>query len=258
MIPSQWSPPGHEIYLMANTKNKQEQKKKGSKAMVTQKQGVPNRVQFVTKTPNMKSTNNGLIVRNREFFRGNTTTPTLFRGGGVGVITAGGVALDQANYGSIYICPTAFPWLSNVANSYSNFKFRKFHISYVPTVATTTSGLIALATFPNADDGPNNTSVSGALAAAEIGTSIQGPVWDPDLSIKHDCSRYREPKPTTIYTNIGGSDPSGSGIFPRNYSTSGLVLWFYDPAGSGIVSPGRLYVDYEVELTDPVFFGTSS
>jgi hypothetical protein len=232
---------------MAKTKNKMVKGKK-----MVQKQQFPQRVQVRMQVPRMVTTTSGLRVRNRELVVGNVGATNQFRGGGSGIVTSNGV---DAAYGSIYLCPSAFNWLGHIGQAYANYRFHSLRIYYVPQIATTSNGLVSFVTFANADDGPNNTNVSAALRAAEVGqNSIQGPAWDPNLAITHDCSRYREPKPNIEYNLIGTSGTQG--IYPRNYPTSGLLLWWYQP--SGVVTAGRLYAEYDVELLDPVSPETGS
>lgn len=245
---------------MSKSKNKANSRaKRKATKMTNQKAGVPNRVQVRMQVPKFLSTPAGLRLSNREFLLGNSiTAANLFRGGSTGVVAGAGAGPYTASYGSIYIAPSAFQWLGTIAQGYANYRFLSFKVHYVPIVPTTTGGLVSLVSFPNADDGPNNVSTTAALIASETGSnSVQGAAWDPNLSITHDCSRYREPKPNVEYQNIGTSVPTTVGIFPRNYATSGLVLWWYQPDTGEVRSPGRLYAEYVVELMDPVAHITS-
>jgi len=237
-------------------------KSKKNASMLRKKPGVADRVEVRMQVPRMRSHSTGLVISNREFLAGigNPSSSTAYRGGASGVIAALGSGPYTANYGSIYIAPSAFPWLGVISKSYANYKFKKVQFYYVPTIPNTKPGLICLVSFPNADDGPNNVTLSAGFTASQIGrNAIQGPAWDPNLKLEHDCARYTEYKPNIDYVNIGTSDPTGAGIIPRNYASSGLLLWFYDPAGTdGVQYPGRIYCEYEVELMDPVFYTTSS
>lgn len=227
------------------------------KKMITQK-APPNRVQVRMQIPRMLTVGNGLRISNREFLVGNIGTRNFFRGGATGEVEASGSSgAYTARYGSVYLAPSAFSWLGTISQGYANYRFLSIKIHYVPIVSTTTGGLVSLVSFPNADDGPNDTSVSSALVASETGkNSIQGPAWDPNLSLVHDCAMYKEYKPCVNYQNIGTSGLNG--IFPRNYASSGLVLWWYQPDDGQVRSPGRLYVEYVCELSDPVAHPTSS
>lgn len=129
---------------------------------------------------------------------------------------------------------TTFPWLSNVANNFDRYIFRKLRYTFVPSVSTATSGRIALVWNYNAADPPPTTK-AGALSIAPANETS---VWSPNV-LDIPCTGQIQ------YTRDG---------LPNNVdlkTTDMGTLYIVTDLASGTATIGELYVEYVVEFMNP-------
>jgi len=131
-----------------------------------------------------------------------------------------------------------FAWLSIQASSWQYYRFRSLSFRYVPTCATTHSGLIIMVPEYNNSDSPP-TSTSNAMANEDF---VSGASYNP-LIMKMDISKMFCQGPRKLVRNgvvMGDLNLYDSGIF--YLITSGQA---------STVACGQLFVDYIVELSTP-------
>lgn len=128
---------------------------------------------------------------------------------------------------------TSYPWLSNLANNYDRYVFRKLRYTFIPSVSTATAGRLALVWNYNAADPPPNTKV-GALSIAPANESS---VWAPNVLDVPVTGQI-------LYTRDG---------LPNNVdlkTTDMGTLYIVTDLGSA-ATIGELYVEYVVEFMNP-------
>jgi len=144
---------------------------------------------------------------------------------------------------------TTFPWLSEIADRYESYIFRKLKFEYVPRMPSTYMGTIIMSVDYDANDtGPD----TKAEQLAYSGTR-SGPIWAP-LQIEcpvEDLQKIKEKftRPGyTINTNGGPADLKTYDVGNVFFSTAGC----YNSSGTEFAAAiGELWVEYEVELKTP-------
>jgi hypothetical protein len=137
--------------------------------------------------------------------------------------------------------PATFPWLSQIAQNYEMYRFRKLRFRYEPASATAIGGFVSVIPATDALENPPST----LQAAYSFEGTVQGAVWKD-----HICD----------FNLRQGNNMAGVSRYVRSGFTQG-DLKTYDvgrlwvsldgiPPGSGTV--GALIVEYDVELYDPV------
>lgn len=129
---------------------------------------------------------------------------------------------------------STYPWLSNVANCFDRYVFRKLRFTFVPSVSTATAGRIALVWNYNAADPPPTTK-AGALS---IAPASETNVWSPNVLDIPVTGQI-------LYTRDG---------LPNNVdlkTTDMGTLYIVTDLASGAATIGELYVEYVVEFMNP-------
>jgi hypothetical protein len=133
---------------------------------------------------------------------------------------------------------STFPWLSNVAEQYQEYKFVKLIFHYVPIAPTSTQGDVILTPFYDAAAAYPQSEVQ----ASDSINAVIGSVW-----MDHKC---------TLSSSL--MHPSGVKKYIRTFRMSGdsksydvgrlQVSTVNETTTTGI---GKLYVDYTVQLFGP-------
>jgi len=131
-----------------------------------------------------------------------------------------------------------FPFLSNIAAQYQEYKFAKLKLIYIPIAATSTQGDIIMCPFYDSTQPfPGN-----EIQASDTANSIVGSVWMP-----HVCTL----SPSLMH-------PSGVKKYIRTYRMSGDTknyvvgrFQFSTVNESNTNAIGKLYVEYTVHLFGP-------
>lgn len=158
-----------------------------------------------------------------------------------------------------------FPWLSRLARNFASYKFHKLWLEYVPSASTGVGGTVAIAVNPNADDAPyedpvqvlnRDGSVSGTpytpLTANAIFKSTRNIAtkFITDVTAAKNLGSFFDDLHTVadgigmVFTGLGNIFSASSldveidGI-PVTVSVNETMI-------------GKLYVNYDVELIDPV------
>lgn len=138
-------------------------------------------------------------------------------------------------------------WLGGVAQNFSRFRWIRFKVTYITTSSTADRGDVSLGVIYDAIDSlPQNMAEASALA-----NSVTVPVWSSsqqgqcDLVV--DCSRQSKP-----FYNFLSLD-EGATMDPQDLDTF-VPFWVLVSKQTSINGQlvGRVYVDYEIELSDPI------
>lgn len=132
-----------------------------------------------------------------------------------------------------------FPWLSNLANNYEFYHFKKLEFHYRPYVGTQSAGSVILAVDYDAADAPATTKARMMTYSG----SVMGPVYR-DLTLRAAPTNLSK-MGTQKYTRPGDV-PAGKDV--KTYDVANL---FIGTDNGTIAAVGSLFVQYEVELMTP-------
>lgn len=184
--------------------------------------------EFKNRVPTYQGTKNGIIIKHREYVSDITTDAIAGR------YNAIIFAINAAN-------SDTFPWLSNIARNYSEYRFKKLHVSVQSLTSTAVNGMIGLASSPDiTDNAPNNKSTFMQLENAD-----RCNIWKGCNHIVPSDTLNRLPAYLTAANAIAINEPTkylGNIFVCTSDSLPGIRV-------------GELYVDYEVELTHPQQIG---
>lgn len=129
----------------------------------------------------------------------------------------------------------AFKWLSKIANTHQKYRFTKLKFTYSPVCSTSTVGEISMAYALD----PLDPTPQGMNELAQYPTVVSTNVYR-DVSLTVDCS-----KSEFLFTRSGNvtSTDLKTYDFGQLFVASDLAV-----ASTNI---GRLWVDYEIELSTP-------
>jgi len=162
------------------------------------------------------------------------------------------------------LAPYGFPWLKGVAQNFSTYRFTKLKVTYMPTCATTTEGNVVIAAgfdftdfFPSAQGGIKtagfNTSIGTDSGLASFNPAVMGPAWQT-TSIEVPAHQLVGDK-KVIYSDADWlpSDTTTLAANMRNSFAPGYVqaTVFTD---SSPTQTGKIFVEYEIELYNPIPF----
>lgn len=195
---------------------------------------APTSYGFHTKTAKPKITNvdGGITVQHREF------VADILSDGIFAAVTA---PLVPTNIGM-------FRWLPNVATNYSQYRFKKFTLEYVPSCSVVVSGTVIInflydLTSTLLSDKPTFMSVEGATRCVP---------WDSmtnSLNTKSaNVMTRRQVPPVGDYTYTSGAASLPPGADATLYFAA-LVNYATDAPTASL---GEMYVSYEVELFNPL------
>lgn len=238
MIPLNWSPPGHEIYLMAN---KQKQVKKVS--VNKEKSGDRISSQIIARKQ---------IVSNPaiSMYRGPTSTIRVRNQEALNVALVGSSTAPYTARNFFRVAPSAsdtgLSWLTAIADQYSMYRFHSITVRYVPTTGTTQSGYVAMGFFPDAEEitqwAPGGDGTLNELSQCRKFTQV--PLYG-EASIKLD--------PKDFVLDWYYVDPvSTSSSESRLTVAGGVGIMVTTNSTLTNSSVGVLYMEYDVELKFPV------
>ena len=167
--------------------------------------------------------------------------------------------LATSSYTTVFpVAPTFFTWLGAVAVNYSKFKFKKFKVTYVPSVGTTVSGNISMgfgydmADIYPANNGGLGINVSGGLSdndtIVNFRPSVMLSAWEENY-IEFPPDRMKENR----YLDNGDWSPATTTIdaaLRRNWGSDGYVL--VNGVGPASTTLGKIHIEYVVELINPI------
>lgn len=152
---------------------------------------------------------------------------------------------SRADFPFIPIClpinpgmKTMFSWLSHIAEGYDYYTFTKLAFEYVPSVSTAASGSVMLAIDYDALDVPPSSKMELMSNHGAVRTP-------PYVAARLTCDAESLKKAKNKYIRhriVAGSDL-------KTYDIGQLII---SALTSGAVyTAGEVYVDYEIELTNP-------
>ncbi len=164
------------------------------------------------------------------------------------------------------LCAATFPTLSTMASSFGKFSVKKLSVRYEPFCPSTTAGLVALA-FRSAEDAAQPTSVA---ALSSYRNSAHGSVWSPHTLVVDKKSllvtlrKFTGPDLVGAFAGYlvdhGGIAPGpGQWGLPLGHDNSGLASYGHLYIGTDYnavdtdIPIGVVYLDYTVELYDPIY-----
>jgi len=138
--------------------------------------------------------------------------------------------------------PSAFPWLSGISCNWEQFRFRKLHFYYEPSVGTNSDGSVYTVLDYNVqDDEPTD-----AIELMTYEGAKKSPVW---LMMDYPVETKLLNQSKAYYT-IKGVNNLPPQSDPKSYYPGRIYV---ASAGTETGTVGELYVDYEVELIAPEF-----
>lgn len=165
-------------------------------------------------------------------------------------------AAQQGNYTQVYrlrINPgsvVTFPWLSNIATAWENFKFRKCVLKFVPRCATTHTGAIIMSPDFDAADGQGvGISITEQSMFNNVDT-IDRPIWDRGTTLVLKPERLNR-----LYKNHATMTDGRFAMSSQDKKTiDPCQVFICSDASTGLGATfafGKIIVEYEVELHEP-------
>lgn len=148
----------------------------------------------------------------------------------------GSIAFNLDSFGVNPGRASVFPWLSGVALSFEEYRFRKLEFHYVNSCGTTTTGSVALAFCYD----PDNQDATSMTEVNNISPSIISSAYSP-VCLKVPVNRLNQ---TLHYVRYAAEVDD-----LKEYDIGSLFVVSEGQAGAGII--GNVFVDYTVELVRP-------
>jgi len=160
-----------------------------------------------------------------------------------------GVSLTRIAVGGAF---NAFPWLKNIATSYSKYKIHSLRMGFASTCPTTTYGDVTIAWIPDVYDA-NQWYVTGSPEAIfAFSDYATGPTWagssvntpDAAISVTIPGNRIHNAMPW-FYTGPGTGTSDNThygGAFGVQVSYNSTTV---------TTNAGRLFIEYDIEFIQP-------
>jgi len=160
----------------------------------------------------------------------------------LGVVNSPGTAFTVANTVAINPgLPASFPWLSNIAQQYETYKFRKIRFCYETRSSTANSGVVIMVTNYDASE--------GAFTSTQQAENYRGArVGQPWISFCHELTKASMNDYNRHYCRAG-APVAGTDIKTYDVGNFSLILSGISLASASLL--GELYVEYTVDLFDP-------
>jgi len=188
---------------------------------------APTSVAFDQIMTNPSVKNNGsnkVVVRHREFIKD---------------LIVGTVGFAAETFCVNPGCKATFPWLARMALGYEQYTFRKLAFDFVSRLSTSTSGSVAISTDYDAGDQPP----SSMTEALNRQNTVESAVWRTIRSVLSPQSMNAF-KQHFVRDQAVPGDIKTYDVANVTYCTDGLQA-----AGN----LGKIFVEYEVELSSPIY-----
>lgn len=174
--------------------------------------------------------------------RVNKTSPKIVSSKGNVVVSNREYVGYVANSTSFTLTPYAcnpglsnlFPWLSNIANSYDRYRFKRLQFLFISSTSTATTGRLAMVWNYNAADPPPTTK-AGALSIAPAVECNSWSSTELNVPVTGLIHYTRDGMPNTI--DIKTTDMG--------------ALYIVTDLGANTNTIGELYIQYEIEFMNP-------
>jgi len=212
-------------------RNKRKNPPTPSATMVTTVSAAPVSLGYngAVKPPKYRSTKNGCVCLSHSELVGDVIgtlafTPTIYS------INAG--------------LTTLFLWLSNIAANYESYIFKKLKFRYLPACATDNAGTVYVSVdFDPSDPAP----VTERQLTNYQGTRFSAP-WKATV---YDCLSSNLRKCSSYYVRTGALNAG------EDIGLTDVGNFIIATVGCAASTMGKLWVDYEVELSTPDFLQTA-
>jgi len=245
---------------MSRTKKStnRKRKSKAKQVIVSEKVTAPAASSAIvvrnTRGPRINTIGNTVVVCNTE------VVATIISGA-AGVFTEVGIGLYPGNFTS---------WLNGVAVNYSKWRWRKLRLVYIPTVPTTTAGLIVMGlTYDFADTAPTTVT-----QLQTFNQSVTAPVWggyDGTSSLHNyskshpgavlidvDVTRFGSGNGLTWYKYLNATNFAAQTGIDRNiYAPGALAVATSGGTNVAAAAVGNIFASYEIELIEPTASATN-
>lgn len=201
--------------------------------VTTQRGGTQTHVMITPKVPKAIATvkNNSAVVKiaNTEVWAGSWPVQT-------GTFGATGTYLNPISF---------LAWGANIAINFSKYRFTKLRFRYVPIVGTTQTGYFAMAFVSDPEDATSVDTFTVENSLARMANSrryVQVPAWEEavlDIKPGDFSSPWYLIEASSITDQATARQTVAGGLIQAAQST-------------GTAATGIIYIDYEMELMDPV------
>nr|UJQ92746.1 MAG: hypothetical protein [Narnaviridae sp.] len=219
---------------MAN-KSKKQMKKGNQFVQAIKNSSETVRVTMLKRQPVSLTTRSDghLIVRNNEFLTDLTNSTT----------TSDRTLLIKCD-------PAEWPWIRNIADRYSKYRFNKLRFYFVPGVGTTRDGVVAMGYFNEATEGTAWSATTDLASLSRNYPFVSGPVFSDKISL--DVPVRESIYPWYQSQQVGYVGPVG------NLGEAGAIgVYLRFQTSTPVTSVGQIYVEYELELAVPTGFSAT-
>jgi hypothetical protein len=219
-----------ETTMPAKTQKRPAQKK--PQGAVVRK--APVAIGTVMTTPQYKfsSTGNGITISHREYLGSLVTTNSAFE-------TCQTYAINAGDH-------TTFPWLMSIARNFGRYRMKAVKALWISEAATTTTGTIMLSY--STDPADLNMPPTSKVAMMEYASSLRCAPWENatlTAKLSHEAKYVRPGNnyyPVSTTANNNATDP-------RTVADGVLLV---SASNVALGTPGDIFIEYVVELMDPV------
>jgi len=178
-----------------------------------------------------------------------------------------GVATTTAFTAAVLrLVPSTLPWLSGIAANFSKWRWLSLRVIYIPQASTGTSGSFHMGfQYDDTDTNPTSSANMSMLYAYTTGPAWAG--WEgaelmqkpylspPPGSIVSVLDVTRFDKPWYAYitsTNLSALSPPLTPTVSGNLYCPAELVYAFEAGPVSPVGAGQLYIQYEVEMIEPI------
>jgi hypothetical protein len=145
-----------------------------------------------------------------------------------------------------FLAPRFLSWAKNIAQNYSRYRFKSVKVMYKPIVGTASGGSFAMGFFSDPSDGAYwQASVGTLTALSQARKFVQVPYYQ-EASIELDTSDF-----INEWYYVANLDSTTNA--DQRLVDSGAIGWLITTNSTVTNSQiGNIYVEYQLELCDPV------
>nr|UHS72387.1 MAG: putative coat protein [Betanecrovirus sp.] len=211
-------------------------------SQVNKQVSVPSAMGNISRNIPMKVRNNGgvLTVSHCEPF----TTVSL-------------TALGVLSYVTLPLIPSFVPWLNGLAGNFGKWRWTRLKVYYVPSCPTTTQGEMALGYYYDEQDAIAASLIQ--VASMDKGVTFApwmgGPSNGTDsVNLVSVPSQFDKPR----YIYLGNAAFTALTSTDKNQYCPIVLAIASQGSTAAVPIAGRIWVDYTVELFDPIVAGINT
>lgn len=171
--------------------------------------------------------------------------------------TAPLLAAGALSYNTLPVIPSFIPWLSGLAANFGKWRWLKMRVYYVPSCPTSTQGEVAMGFYYDQTDAiaasfVQVSSMDKAVAFAPwMGASSTGGTAVQSIA---NCQQFDKPR----YNYIGSAAYTALPSNDKNPYTPIILAVATQGSTAAVTIAGRFWVEYTVELLDPIVSGINT